>query len=160
LIPDFKGKESSLDIIYNSKPDIINHNIETVAELFSIVAPQKKYETSLSVLSLTAKKGFITKSGLILGMGETLEEIKRTIRDLYQSGVTMLTIGQYLQPTPKHTKVMDFVTPSAFDAYAAIARAKGFLLVASSPLTRSSYHAGDDFAKMRDARATQLAKAR
>ncbi len=143
LIPDFKGKESSLEIIYDSKPDIINHNIETVAELFSIVAPQKKYETSLSVLSLTAKRGFITKSGLILGMGESLEEIKRTIRDLYQSGVTMLTIGQYLQPTPTHYPVKKYWEPEVFVELKIFSQSLGFKHVESSPLVRSSYHADE-----------------
>ena len=94
----------------------------------------------------------------MLGLGEQRLEVHQVMDDMRSADIDFLTMGQYLQPTPKHTKVMDFVTPQAFDAYAAIARAKGFLLVASSPLTRSSYHAGEDFAKMRDARAAQLAK--
>jgi lipoyl synthase len=146
LIPDFKGKESSLEIIYNAKPDIINHNIETVAELFSLVAPQKKYETSLSVLTLTAKKGFVTKSGLILGMGETLEQAKNTILDLSRCGVSMLTIGQYLQPTPTHYPVKKYWEPEVFTELKAYSKSLGFKHVESSPLVRSSYHADEQVA--------------
>jgi lipoic acid synthetase len=100
-----------------------------------------------------------TKSGLMVGLGEQRLEVHQVMDDMRSAGVDFLTMGQYLQPTPRHAKVEEFVTPKAFDAYAAIARAKGFLLVAASPLTRSSYHAGDDFKKMQAARAEQLAKA-
>ncbi len=146
LIPDFKGKESSLEIIYTARPDIINHNIETVSELFSLVAPQKKYETSLSVLTLTAKRGFVTKSGLILGMGETLEQIKNTILDLSRCGVSMLTIGQYLQPTPTHYPVKKYWEPEVFTELKAYSKSLGFKHVESSPLVRSSYHADEQVA--------------
>lgn len=146
LIPDFKGKESSLEIIYTARPDIINHNIETVSELFSLVAPQKKYETSLSVLTLTAKRGFVTKSGLILGMGETLEQVKNTILDLSRCGVSMLTIGQYLQPTPTHYPVKKYWEPEVFTELKAYSKSLGFKHVESSPLVRSSYHADEQVA--------------
>jgi lipoyl synthase len=100
-----------------------------------------------------------TKSGMMMGLGEDRLEVHQVMDDMRSADIDFLTLGQYLQPTPRHTKVIDFVTPATFDAYAAIARAKGFLLVASSPLTRSSYHADSDFAKMRDARAAQLSRA-
>ena len=102
---------------------------------------------------------FFTKSGLMLGLGEERVEVYQVMYDMRCAGIDFLTMGQYLQPTPRHTKVIDFVTPQAFTAYGAIARAKGFLQVAASPLTRSSYHAGDDFEKMRAAREAKLAAA-
>ena len=143
-------------------PDVLNHNIETVPRLYPRVRPQADYRRSLALLA-RAKQSFPeipTKSGMMLGLGESVEELRATWEDLLAAGCDILTMGQYLQPTPKHTKVIDFVTPQAFDAYAQIARAKGFLQVASSPLTRSSYHAGDDFERMRAAREEQLARAR
>jgi lipoic acid synthetase len=124
-------------MVYNSELEPI------IPPLFATVAPQKKYDTSLAVLSLTAKKGFITKSGLILGMGETLEEVKRTIRDLYQCGVSMLTIGQYLQPTPTHHPVKKYWEPEVFSELKTFSLALGFKHVESSPLVRSSYHADE-----------------
>jgi lipoyl synthase len=149
LIPDFKGKRESLEILYKALPDIINHNIETVPELFSAVAPQKKYELSLSVLKTTAERGFITKSGIILGMGETIDQVKSTLQDLRQVGVSMITIGQYLQPTPTHYPVKKYWEESVFSELKNFAKELGFRHVESGPLVRSSYHADEqgDFLK-------------
>ncbi|MCB1193623.1 MAG: lipoyl synthase [Leptospiraceae bacterium] len=141
LIPDFKGKQTSLDLIYSCKPNIINHNIETVGRLFKIVAPQKNYELSLNVLSNIATNGFIAKSGIILGMGETTEEVKDAIKELREVGVSMLTIGQYIQPTPTHHPVFEYVKPEVFDLLKDYGYSLGYKHVESGPLVRSSYHA-------------------
>lgn len=143
LIPDFKGKQSSLEIVFEAKPDIINHNLETVSSLFTKVAPQKDYQVSLQVLQNIAQKGFVTKSGLILGMGETLEEVKDCIKDLRDRGVSMLTMGQYLQPTPSHYPVARYVSPDEFKELKDYAKSLGFKHVESGPLVRSSYHADE-----------------
>jgi len=144
-----------------ARPDVFNHNLETVPRLYPTIRPGARYFTSLNLLSRVKEQepGIFTKSGIMVGLGETKEEVMQVMDDLRAADVDFLTIGQYLQPTPKHAKVMEFVTPAAFGAYAAIARAKGFLQVASSPLTRSSYHAGKDFAEMRAAREAHLARA-
>jgi lipoic acid synthetase len=141
LIPDFKGKQESLDILYASKPDIINHNIETVNSLFRKITPQKNYETSLRVLRNISESGFVTKSGLILGMGENIGEVKTCIRDLWNVGVIILTIGQYLQPTPTHYALVEFIKPEIFYELKEFALNLGFMHVESGPLVRSSYHA-------------------
>lgn len=141
LIPDFKGKQSSLDIIYGCQPDIINHNIETVKSLFKTVAPQKSYELSLQVLSNISSNGFIAKSGIILGMGETIEEVKVALNDLLDAGVSMLTIGQYIQPTPTHHPVKEYIHPEVFNELKQYAYGIGYQHVESGPLVRSSYHA-------------------
>jgi lipoic acid synthetase len=143
LIPDFKGKQEALDLIYAAKPNIINHNIETVKSLFPIIAPQKKYERSLQVLQNISEHGFLTKSGLILGLGETAENVAECLQDLYENGVRMLTIGQYLQPTPTHFPVFNYVLPETFEYWKEFAYSLGFKTVASSPLVRSSYHADE-----------------
>lgn len=143
LIPDFKAKRESLDILYESKPHIINHNIETVERLFPTVAPQKNYQRSLTVLSDIAEHGFVTKSGLILGLGETDEDIFSCLKDLFQNGVRMLTVGQYLQPGPTHLPVHRFVHPDEFAKWKETAYQIGFKTVASGPLVRSSYHADE-----------------
>lgn len=143
LIPDFKGKKESLEIIFSAKPDIINHNLETVRSLFPLVAPQKKYELSLEILEQISKRGFLTKSGLILGMGESLEEVKQAISDLHQVGVKMLTLGQYLQPTPTHYPVKEYIPLETFANLKSYAKLQGFLHVEAGPLIRSSYHADE-----------------
>lgn len=148
LIPDFKGKESSLEIIFSSKPNIINHNLETVRSLFPAVAPQKNYELSLKVLEAISKRGFLSKSGLIIGMGETLEEVKQAISDLKSVGVKMLTIGQYLQPTPTHYPVQKYYPVEVFEYLKRFAKSIGFLHVESGPLVRSSYHAEEQADKI------------
>lgn len=143
LVPDFKAKRESLDRIYAAKPDLFNHNIETVRELFAKVAPSKNYETSLIVLKDASEHGFPTKSGIILGMGETEEQVVQALKDLYYVGVRMITIGQYLQPTPTHLPIVEYVKPEQFVRLGKIAREIGFTNVASSPLVRSSYHADE-----------------
>ncbi|WP_210410243.1 lipoyl synthase [Leptospira meyeri] len=147
LIPDFKAKEESLQILYAAKPNIINHNIETVERLFPTITPQKNYKRSLEVLSHIAKHGFLTKSGLILGLGETEEDVKQCLEDLYAHGVRMLTIGQYLQPGPTHYPVQEFVKPETFEFWKEFAYHTGFKTVASGPLVRSSYHAEEYFSE-------------
>ncbi|MBK8395970.1 MAG: lipoyl synthase [Leptospiraceae bacterium] len=143
LIPDLKGKRDSLDLIYSAKPDIINHNIETVKRLFKEVAPAKNYDTSLRVLKDIFEHGFITKSGVILGLGETIDEVKECIQDLRNNGVSMLTIGQYMQPTPTHYPVKEFVLPEVFIDLKKFAYSLGYKHVESGALVRSSYHADE-----------------
>lgn len=159
LTPDFRNKvEAAVESIIAARPDVYNHNLETVPRLYPTIRPGARYYASLRLLESVKRHdpSIFTKSGVMLGLGEERLEVHQVMDDMRSADVDFLTMGQYLQPTPRHTKVIDFVTPQAFDAYAAIARAKGFLLVASSPLTRSSYHADRDFAAMRDARAKQL----
>jgi lipoic acid synthetase len=163
LTPDFRNKhEAALEAIVAARPDVYNHNLETVPRLYPTIRPGARYYASLRLLEGVKKldPSIFTKSGIMLGLGEERLEVHQVMDDMRSADVDFLTMGQYLQPTPRHAKVIDFVTPQAFDAFGSIGRAKGFLLVASSPLTRSSYHAGDDFAKMRDARAAKLAGAR
>ena len=150
-----------IEAIVAARPDVYNHNLETVPRLYPTIRPGARYYASLRLLESVKKldPSIFTKSGVMLGLSEERLEVHQVMDDMRSADVDFLTMGQYLQPTPRHAKVQDFVTPQAFDAYAAIARAKGFLLVASSPLTRSSYHAGDDFAKMRAARDAKLGKA-
>ncbi|TGK25333.1 lipoyl synthase [Leptospira stimsonii] len=143
LVPDLKAKLESLEIIFQSKPDVFNHNVETVKRLFPEVAPQKKYDRSLEVLKIAGERGFLTKSGLILGMGETVEEVKECMRDLVQVGVSLLTLGQYLQPTPTHLPVKDYVSPDLFKELRIYGKTIGFKGVFSGPLVRSSYHADE-----------------
>ena len=163
LTPDFRNKmESAVESIVAARPDVYNHNLETVPRLYPTIRPGARYYASLRLLETVKRHdpSIFTKSGVMVGLGEQRLEIHQVMDDMRSADIDFLTIGQYLQPTPKHAKVIDFVTPQTFEAYAAIARAKGFLLVASSPLTRSSYHADRDFALMRDARAAQLAHAK
>jgi lipoic acid synthetase len=160
LTPDFRNKaDAAVEAIVAARPDVYNHNLETVPRLYPTIRPGARYYASLRLLESVNKHdpSIFTKSGIMLGLGEERLEVHQVMDDMRSADIDFLTMGQYLQPTPKHTKVMDFVTPQAFDAYAAIARAKGFLLVASSPLTRSSYHAGDDFERLRANREAKLA---
>ena len=162
LTPDFRNKhEAAVEAIVAARPDVYNHNLETVPRLYPTIRPGARYYASLRLLESVKKLDptIFTKSGVMLGLGEERLEIHQVMDDMRCADVDFLTMGQYLQPTPRHAKVAEFVTPAAFNAYGAIARAKGFLLVASSPLTRSSYHAGDDFEKMRANREAKLAKA-
>lgn len=163
LTPDFRNKhEAAVEAIVAARPDVYNHNLETVPRLYPTIRPGARYYASLRLLESVKKldPSIFTKSGVMLGLGEERLEVHQVMDDMRSADIDFLTMGQYLQPTPRHAKVAEFVTPKAFDAYAAIARAKGFLLVASSPLTRSSYHAGDDFEKMRAARDAKLGVAR
>ena len=153
LIPDFQGIEKHLDRLVEVAPEVISHNIETVERLTREVRIQSKYHRSLEVLKYLKESGVNrTKSGLMLGLGETEKEVIQTIHDLRNVNVDVITIGQYLQPTPKHHAVDRFVHPDEFSSYEQAAYGKGFLMVSATPLTRSSYHAGDDFKKMREAR--------
>jgi lipoyl synthase len=161
LTPDFRNKhEAAVEAIVAARPDVYNHNLETVPRLYPTIRPGARYYASLRLLESVKRLDptIFTKSGLMMGLSEERLEVHQVMDDMRSADVDFLTLGQYLQPTPRHAKVQDFVTPQAFDAYAAIARAKGFLLVASSPLTRSSYHAGEDFARMKAAREAKLAK--
>ncbi|HEY0315269.1 MAG TPA: lipoyl synthase [Sphingomonas sp.] len=161
LTPDFRNKaESAVEKIVAARPDVYNHNLETVPRLYPTIRPGARYYASLRLLESVKKHdpSIFTKSGLMTGLGEQRLEVHQVMDDMRSADIDFLTMGQYLQPTPRHAKVEEFTTPQAFGAYAAIARAKGFLLVAASPLTRSSYHAGDDFAKLREARDAKLGK--
>ncbi|OBV12571.1 lipoyl synthase [Erythrobacter dokdonensis] len=161
LTPDFRGKmRRAVEMICEAGPDVYNHNLETVPRLYPTIRPGARYYASLRLLEEVKSHNplIFTKSGIMLGLGEQRLEVHQVMDDMRSAEVDFITMGQYLQPTPKHAAVEEFVTPKAFAAYGAIARAKGFLQVASSPLTRSSYHAGDDFAKMRAAREEKLAR--
>jgi lipoyl synthase len=162
LTPDFRGKmRRAVEMICEAGPDVYNHNLETVPRLYPTIRPGARYYASLRLLEeVKAHNPLIfTKSGIMLGLGEQRLEVHQVMDDMRCAEVDFITMGQYLQPTPKHAAVEEFVTPKAFSAYGAIARAKGFLQVAATPLTRSSYHAGEDFAVMRAARAEKLARA-
>lgn len=160
LTPDFKNKDGAVDIVAQARPDVFNHNMETVPRLYPTVRPGARYFTSLRLLERVKEVNgdIFTKSGLMVGLGETKEEIGQVMDDLRAAGVDFLTVGQYLQPTPKHAPVERFWTPEEFEALEKMARAKGFLMVSASPLTRSSHHAGEDFAKLQVARAEKRAK--
>jgi lipoic acid synthetase len=162
LTPDFRNKpESAVASIVDARPDVYNHNLETVPRLYPTIRPGARYFASLRLLETVKRRdpSIFTKSGIMLGLGEERLEVHQVMDDMRSADIDFLTMGQYLQPTPRHAKVAEFVTPQAFAAYGQIARAKGFLQVASSPLTRSSYHAGEDFEAMRAAREAQLARA-
>ncbi|CAK0776821.1 lipoyl synthase [Azospirillaceae bacterium] len=154
LTPDFMRKVGAIDRVTSAKPDVFNHNIETVPRLYPTIRPGARYFTSLRLLARVKEidPEMFTKSGIMVGLGETKEEISQVMDDLRAADVDFLTIGQYLQPTVKHAPVDRFVTPEEFESYAALARGKGFLMVASSPLTRSSFLAGDDFLRLQAAR--------
>ncbi len=148
LVPDFHSDDSCIQTVLDAGPDIYNHNMETVERLTPVVRSRAKYRTSLQVLrrakELSSRgRGIVTKSGIMLGLGETEPEIFQTMDDLREVGCQVLTMGQYLRPTPNHLPVVEFVTPQQFDLYGQIARKKGFEHVASGPLVRSSYHAAD-----------------
>lgn len=160
LTPDFRNKAiTAVEAIVAARPDVYNHNLETVPRLYPTIRPGARYYASLRLLETVKRLDptIFTKSGVMVGLGEERLELHQVMDDMRSADIDFLTMGQYLQPTPRHAKVVEFVPPSAFKAYASIARAKGFLQVAASPLTRSSYHAGDDFAVMRDARNAGLA---
>ena len=154
LTPDFKNKPDAINILKLDPPDVFNHNLETVPRLYPTIRPGARYFTSLKLLSdiKIIDPNIFTKSGLMVGIGETREEILQVMDDLRSANVDFLTIGQYLQPTTKHAPISKFITPNEFEAYASLARGKGFLMVSASPLTRSSYHADTDFKKLKMAR--------
>jgi lipoic acid synthetase len=160
LTPDFLRKGHAADIVIDARPDVFNHNLETVPRLYLTIRPGSRYYASLRLLERVKERdpSQFTKSGLMVGLGETKEEVMQVMDDMRTAGVDFLTIGQYLQPTRKHAAVDRFWTPEEFQGLETIARAKGFLQVAASPMTRSSYHAGEDFAVMKAAREAQLSK--
>lgn len=159
LTPDFQKKDGALEVVVTARPDVFNHNLETVPRLYATVRPGARYFGSLRLLSDVKRldPSMFTKSGLMVGLGETKEEVLQVMDDLRAADVDFLTIGQYLQPTVKHHAIDRFVTPDEFETYKKAAYGKGFLMVSSSPLTRSSYHADSDFAEMRAAREAKLA---
>ncbi len=159
LTPDFLRKDGAIEVLMAAQPEVFNHNLETVPRLYLKIRPGARYFTSLRLLERAKElmpTGF-TKSGLMVGLGETREEIMQVMDDLRAAKVDFLTIGQYLQPTRKHAKLERFWTPEEFASLESIARAKGFLMVSASPLTRSSYHADSDFAQLKAARLSQQA---
>jgi lipoyl synthase len=155
LTPDFLRKPGAVEVVAEARPDVFNHNLETVPRLYPTIRPGARYFQSLRLLDRVKALDptIFTKSGMMVGLGEQRGEILQVMDDLRVADVDFMTLGQYLQPTPKHAAVDRFVTPEEFAEYAALARAKGFLLVSASPLTRSSYHADADFAALRAARA-------
>jgi lipoic acid synthetase len=157
LTPDFLRKDGALEKVVAAKPDVFNHNLETVPSRYLTVRPGARYFHSIRLLQQVKEidSAMFTKSGIMVGLGEERNEVLQLMDDLRSADVDFLTIGQYLQPTRKHHEVVRYVTPDEFKAYEAMAYAKGFLMVSSSPLTRSSHHAGDDFAKLRAARETK-----
>ena len=160
LTPDFLRKPGALEVVVAARPDMFNHNLETVPGLYLKIRPGARYFHSLRLLQRVKELDptLFTKSGIMVGLGEAREEVLQLMDDLRSADVDFLTIGQYLQPTRKHAEVKSFVTPDEFKSYERMASAKGFLLVAASPLTRSSYHAGEDFAKLRAARLQALGR--
>lgn len=158
LTPDFLRKGDALNIVIDAKPDVFNHNLETVPRLYLSIRPGARYFHSLRLLEKVKERdpAQFTKSGLMVGLGETKEEVMQVMDDMRSAGIDFLTIGQYLQPTRKHAPIDRFVTPEEFKTLESIAYAKGFLMVSASPLTRSSYHAGEDFERLRENRADQI----
>jgi lipoic acid synthetase len=156
LTPDFLRKDGAVERVVAARPDVFNHNLETVPSLYLTVRPGARYFASLRLLQLVKEidPAMFTKSGIMVGLGEERNEVLQVMDDLRSANVDFLTIGQYLQPTRKHHPVMRFVPPDEFEALKTIAFAKGFLMVSSSPLTRSSHHAGEDFARLKAARAS------
>jgi len=141
LIPDFDGKKENIDMIIDASPDVISHNIETVRRLTPLIRTKAKYDTSLGVISYLAEKKSRAKSGFMLGLGESEDEVLQTMDDLFEAGCSILTIGQYLKPGPDYMEVVDYITPERFSEYRIKALEKGFMFVESSPLVRSSFHA-------------------
>ena len=159
LTPDFLRKDGAADTVVAARPDVFNHNLETVPALYLTVRPGARYFASIRLLQKVKELDprLFTKSGIMVGLGESRNEVLQVMDDLRAAEVDFLTIGQYLQPSPKHHAVARFLTPDEFAAYQTIAYAKGFLMVSASPLTRSSYHAGEDFARLRTIRAKSVA---
>ena len=157
LTPDFLHKDGAEDIVVRAKPDVFNHNLETVPSLYRAVRPGARYFRSLRLLQRVKEidPAMFTKSGIMVGLGETRNEVLQVMDDLRAANVDFITIGQYLQPTRKHYPVARYITPEEFRSYETTAYAKGFLMVSSSPLTRSSHHAGEDFARLKAARSAR-----
>ena len=160
LTPDFRHKDGALEAVVEAKPDVFNHNLETVPRLYPTIRPGARYFHSLWLLKRVKELDptTFTKSGLMVGLGEEKPEVQQVMDDLRSADVDFLTIGQYLRPTLRHAEVARYITPDEFRSYETIARARGFLQVSASPLTRSSYHAGEDFRQLREAREAYLAQ--
>ena len=159
LTPDFLRKDGALEMVVEARPDVFNHNLETVPGKYLTVRPGARYYHSMRLLERVKEidPKMFTKSGVMVGLGETRHEVLQLMDDLRVANVDFLTIGQYLQPTKKHHTVERYIPPDEFESYKTAAYSKGFLLVSSSPLTRSSHHAGGDFAKLQAARNKQMA---
>ena len=160
LTPDFLRKDGALEMVVEAKPDVFNHNLETVPRLYLKIRPGARYFHSLRLLQRAKEldPSLFTKSGIMVGLSETRDEILQVMDDLRSADVDFLTIGQYLQPTRKHAALDRFVTPDEFKGLQSVAYSKGFLMVSASPLTRSSHHAGDDFARLKAAREARFAR--
>lgn len=160
LTPDFLRKEGCAETVARANPDVYNHNIETIPRLYPSIRPKARYFHSLHVLKTVKQvnKKLFTKSGLMVGLGESKEEVLQVMDDLRMADVDFITIGQYLQPSPKHAKVHRYVTPEEFAYYKTMAQYRGFLMAAAGPLVRSSYHAGEDFVKLKEYRTQKIAR--
>ncbi len=160
LTPDFLRKEGALEIVVEARPDVFNHNLETTPRLYLNIRPGARYFHSMRLLQRVKEidPTIFTKSGIMVGLGESREEVMQVMDDMRSADIDFITIGQYLQPTRKHAPIDRFVTPEEFESYATMARAKGFLMVSATPLTRSSHHADEDFAKLKAAREAQQAR--
>lgn len=160
LTPDFKNKNGAVDTVALARPDVFNHNLETVPRLYPTIRPGARYYISLRLLERVKEvdPSIFTKSGIMVGLGETKEEISQVMDDMRAADVDFMTIGQYLQPTPKHAPVERWWTPEEFTDLEKMARRKGFLMVSATPLTRSSHHAGEDFERLKKARESKLVK--
>ncbi len=158
---DFRGDQAAIDAVTRAKPDVFNHNLETVPRLYPTIRPGARYFRSLNLLRSVKELDaeIFTKSGLMVGLGETKEEVGQVMDDMRAADIDFITIGQYLQPTPKHAPVERWWTPEEFEELTKMAKRKGFLMVSASPLTRSSHHAGDDFAKLKAARQAKIPQA-
>jgi len=159
LTPDFLRKDGALEVVVEAKPDVFNHNLETVPSLYLTVRPGARFFHSVRLLQQVKELDptIFTKSGIMVGLGEERNEVLQVMDDLRSADVDFLTVGQYLQPSRKHHEVVRYVTPEEFEGFKTVAYAKGFLMVSSSPLTRSSHHAGEDFARLKAARASKIA---
>ena len=160
LTPDFLRKEGALEIVVEARPDVFNHNLETTPRLYLNIRPGARYFHSMRLLQRVKEidPTIFTKSGIMVGLGESREEVMQVMDDMRSADIDFITIGQYLQPTRKHAPIDRFVTPEEFESYATMARAKGFFMVSATPLTRSSHHADEDFAKLKAAREAQQAR--
>ncbi|MEE8372086.1 MAG: lipoyl synthase [Sphingomonadales bacterium] len=160
LTPDFRNKPGALESVVKAKPDVFNHNMETVPRLYPTIRPGARYYHSLKLLDRVKEldPGMFTKSGIMVGLGEEKGEVYEVMDDMRSANIDFLTVGQYLRPTMRHAPVERYVPPGEFEELERMARAKGFLMVSASPLTRSSYHAGDDFRQLREAREAHLAQ--